>query len=211
MNLNKRKSGMRWASMERSGERAARPSILDNQKVERRTRGRLQELRPETPRTERAVNVRDHAPRRAGSAHPFGVRLLEEGVVLAAGLSLILRNGIGQIAGWIRDSRDRVMSLGSEFPPWHETPLEPLEEELWQEEEKPRKREVVRLNDAIEDLEPLQEEETLDPIEQAPLRLEVERNKVYRLDAEEEGLPDEQLEDQAGALRARLSEASRLG
>ncbi len=227
MNLNKRKLGARWNGLERvterSVERVGRPSILDNQKIERKSPGRLQNIQPETGRTERSTVMRESVRRRPTVAtNPFGVRLLEEGVVLAAGLSLILKNGIGHIAGWIRDGREKVSGFGSGPRPWdHEAldarpwdPEEPVEEgdePIWRGEMETMDAMPVRMIGRAIPRDSFQEEESDDASLESPLRQEVERNKVQKLDAEEDGLPDELLEDQAGALRARLTDASRLG
>ncbi|MBF0614018.1 MAG: hypothetical protein HQL92_02565 [Magnetococcales bacterium] len=220
MHANKRKSATRWVTAERTHSRFGRPSILENQKVQPRTRNRLQEILPEANRMERAASVaRENGRRRAAAAsshtHPFGVRLLEEGVVLAAGLSMMFRNSFEQIVTWFRESRDKLWKPADKTPyAWEPEPLEEprdtLEEEVW---------------DGDRDLHMLDEFDDAHPPEpqpmasakpswfdflKSPLRRDVEQHKVYSLDVEEQDLPDEELEDQAGALRTRLGGASRL-
>ncbi|MBF0340125.1 MAG: hypothetical protein HQL95_04075 [Magnetococcales bacterium] len=221
MNLNRRKIAGRGNTLERitverSGERKGRSSVLANQKIEPRTRGRLQEIRMEIPR-ERSPASREPVVRRraasTGNAHPLGVRLLEGGVVLAAGLSMFVKNGIGQITGWIREGRDLVSGVGgSGSRPWEREEVEEQEREegIWHGEEESDNSAHLRVIGRPEGLTGL-EEGHVSPIQESPLRAEVERTKVQRLDAEEEGLPDEQLEDQAGALRARVTDALRQG
>ncbi|MEO5346344.1 MAG: hypothetical protein H7834_08205 [Magnetococcus sp. YQC-9] len=225
MNLNKRKPAIRPSSnerllAERNVERGGRPSILDNQKIEPRMRHRLQEIQQEGARIEqRAQQVARESLRRrtalAASAgeHPLGVRLLEGGVVLAAGLSLMIRNGFGQIAGLIRDGRDRVSGLTRRRPrPWEieEQPVEEPEEEMWHREEGGSHGGSVRVI-GLTGVGDAGTTGSMQTALQSPLRQEVERTKVQRLDAEEQDLPEEHLEDQLGALRARLTSLSRPG
>ncbi|GAB0057778.1 hypothetical protein SIID45300_02110 [Candidatus Magnetaquicoccaceae bacterium FCR-1] len=219
MNLNKRKPGCRSTSNERLlAERAGRPSILDNQKIEPRQRVRLHEIRQEGARIEQRAQqqaARETQKRRSALAasageHPFGVRLLEGGIVLAAGITLMFRNGMDHVADWIRDGRDMMVGLTRRRPrPWElEETLEEQEESVWHRDDGDEHGGSVRL------IGQTGHDPSLDAISetagvQSPLRPEVERTKVQRLDAEEEGLPDDHLEDQIGALRARLSTLSR--
>ncbi|MEO5333753.1 MAG: hypothetical protein H7839_17210 [Magnetococcus sp. YQC-5] len=232
INLNKRKLSSRWAggfrlTGERHGERS-RPSVLANQKVQKRLRGKT-ELRvvqaPEQTvdnlRNERTPTVNKEITRRRSSAtfsHPLGVRLLEGGVVLAAGLSLIIKNGISQIAGWIREGRDIVKGSDTDIRyAWHDDAHhEENEEGIWdghdcEEESNVATQSACDQNSSVNpDHSPqlLAQESDLDQT-LSPLRKEVEFIKVQMLDAEENGIPDEELDDQAGALRARISESAR--
>ncbi|MBF0189950.1 MAG: hypothetical protein HQL99_02245 [Magnetococcales bacterium] len=220
MHANKRKQGGRAngydRTTERVGERPARASILANQNIQPRIPGKLQGLRSEITRNEQRSQTREAVRRRAGvtSANPpIGVRLFEEGVVIAAGLSLIVKNGISHIAGWIRDGRELVSGYGQSRPrPWEREMVEESEEEIWRDEgQTPQGGGLRLIGRPLEDDFRTEESESLGDHTESPLRHEVERNKIHSLDAEEEGLSEEQLEDQAGALRARLNDASRLG
>ncbi|MBF0428170.1 MAG: hypothetical protein HQL94_04545 [Magnetococcales bacterium] len=201
-NLNKRKQGARWSAIVRIPERTSggRPSVLAQQKVERRVRKKTQESVCE----ERTPCVREVPRRRAValSVHPLGMRLLEGGVVLAAGISLIVKNGISHLAGWIRDGRERVSGSDEEkYASWEEDVGEESEEGIWEGGD------VERTGNGV--TKSLRVAENLSMLPPLPLREEVEFNKVQLLDAEEDGLPEEELDDQAGALRARLSDPSR--
>ncbi|MBF0165357.1 MAG: hypothetical protein HQM01_12815 [Magnetococcales bacterium] len=223
MNLNKRKPGFRLASNERLPaerivERSGRRSILDNQKIEPRQRVRLNEVRQEGARIEqRAQQVARETQKRRTTAlaasageHPFGVRLLEGGVVLAAGITSMFRDGMDHVVGWIRNGREMVVGMTRRRPrPWElEETVEELEESVWHRDEGGEHGGSVRLIGRAEHDEPVEIASGATGL-QSPLRPEVERTKVQRLDAEEEGLPDDHLEDQIGALRARLSTLSR--
>ncbi|MBF0271349.1 MAG: hypothetical protein HQL98_04605 [Magnetococcales bacterium] len=218
MNVNKRKQSVRGNGYDRSTERSerpGRPSILANQNIQPKKGNRLQEIHLAASRVERSQG-RDAVRRRpvvTSPSQPIGVRLFEEGVVIAAGLSLIVKNGISHIAGWIRDGRELVSGYGqSRSQPWDREMVEEPEEEIWRDDAQTMQGGALRLigRPAEDDSLPDESESLCDATE-SPLRQEVERNKVQSLDAEEQGLSEEQLEDQAGALRARLHDASRLG
>ncbi|MBF0179449.1 MAG: hypothetical protein HQM03_05405 [Magnetococcales bacterium] len=163
--------------------------MLDHQKVQPRERIRQPESRMESgrPTEQRPAPTRENIRHRADAAGlPLTTRLLEGGVVLAVGLSLFVKNGISHITGWIREGREMVSGFeGIKRFEWHESPAdEQYDEEIWDDADTPPPVSTAR-------------------------RETKEVNKMYTLDNEEQELPPEELEDQAGALRARFSTASR--
>ncbi len=223
INSNKRKSGAQWSvierlSFDRFGERSGgRPSVLANQKVQKRSRLKKTELHVEGVRVDSYPTARELNKRRPGNAHPLGVRLLEEGVVLAANLSLIIKNSITHIAGWMREGREVDQDIDANDMHYAWEGEEEREEGIWdgdvEEDDIPVEPLLVShvessapRDGANFDTEP---EIKLSMRSDSPLRDEVELNKVNRLDAEEDGLPVEELDDQAGALRAMFSDSTR--
>ncbi|MBF0128073.1 MAG: hypothetical protein HQM02_12800 [Magnetococcales bacterium] len=210
--LNKRKQGALWHVVERfAGDRPfERPSVLDKQKIDRRSRGKCQDSRPES-RMDPPLSAKDAIRRRYANAHPLAVsRLLEGGVVLAAGLSLIVKNGISNIAGWIREGREMVSGSEAEMRyEWRNAHGEELEEGIWDGDEGQESSHRVHNPDLEHVAAPPEVDDPMVLPSASTLRVEKELNKVSLLDAEEDGLPTEELEDQAGALRAMFSESSR--
>lgn len=228
INQNKRKIGARWSVLdritpERGSERlGGRPSVLSNQRVLRRSR-KLSDGRLETVRADRMQVAKEMTRRRFGaSSHPFGVRLLEGGVFLAAGISLIVKNGIGHIAGWIRDGREMVS--GSDAALGYAWAGEENEEGIWDGDDGKENSQYAtesgwgsdhpesNASDSLvagSDLYNKEPDLGFSLVPEASLREEVEIKKVNRLDAEEDGLPAEELDDQAGALRAMFSDSVR--
>ncbi|MBF0294416.1 MAG: hypothetical protein HQL96_04445 [Magnetococcales bacterium] len=186
MNISiRRKPG---ASRNFTARIGGRQSVLDHQQIKPRDRNRAPESRMESGRVavQRPAPTRDNIRHRAEAAGlPLTTRLLEGGVVLAAGLSLFVKNGFGHITGWIREGREMVSGFeGIKRFEWHEHhPDEEYDEEIWDDTDTPP------------------------PVSTAH-RETKEVSKMHKLDTEEHELPPEELEDQAGALRARFSSAS---
>lgn len=219
INLNKRKQGARWSVADRvPGIRLAersgpRLSVLANQKVQRRIRHRELESHVETSRPERThPPVRETLKKRPVFFYPIGVRLLEGGVVLAAGLSLIVKNGISQIAGWIREGKEKVTGSDANVHGFNdEWEGEENEEGIWDGDdgEKTIGSAAEFSWDRTKPSTPQVASQDCSVLSDASIREDVELNKVHMLDVEEDGLPEEELVDQAGALRARLSDSVR--
>lgn len=164
------KNGRRWEG---------RPSVLANQKVEKRIRNKVNSV--VTKYTESVPVVRRQRLWNNFSGRDIGLRALEGGVFLVAGIGMIAKTGLESLFGLFRNSREENGNFA-----------------------------VIENNDNCygnDRVEPELEGASRPPlVETNDLRENVEEMKVITLHEEETGLPSELLDDQAGALRSLVLE-----
>lgn len=157
-----------------------RLSILANQKVERRVRKINTGLvkHADTLPVVRRNRIWDQF-----SGRDIGLRALEGGVILVAGISMLAKNSLDSLIGMFREGREAVGNfsvLSDDLVGFEDDRVEPA----WEPEA-----------DGF-----LPSDETHDLLEV------VEERKMNTLLEEETGLSSEVLDDQAGALRSLITD-----
>ena len=219
MNNSKRKPSARRVQTRRGikGRHwAGKPSILENQNVSRRTR-----------KTPLVVDAPQKEHTHIGNTNGWGTeyqsgewrdRFLEGGFFLAAGLSSVVKNGVDHVVSWVKGGREAVESVAipqikfglpdkneSLSPDRVEPELEPGYDE-GQNGEWLLDSEKIQPDQIAADLAQLQQLPDEPSIPAAELiRDSFEWSKMDSQDQEEFGLGEEELDDQAGALRSLFS------
>ncbi|MBF0147584.1 MAG: hypothetical protein HQL84_15670 [Magnetococcales bacterium] len=158
-----------------------KPSILANQKVERRIRKVAPAL---TAKQSDAIPVmRKQRSWQRISGKDLGLRALEGSVYLVAGLSMFARNSLESLIGMFRNSREAMNQFA----------LLPQEE-------------IGYADDDRVEPEMLTEPGFTPSFDTVDPRNIVEEQKMTFLQEEEFGLPSDVLDDQAGALRSLISD-----
>jgi hypothetical protein len=194
-----------------------KPSILENQTVHRRNKKAAWRT---DPVSDGFSNLKNAATGWGADDHggEWRSRFLEGGFFIAAGLSDVIKNGMDHLLCLVKGGREAVESvnippLGSILPDKNE-PLYPdrVEPDLEPGYDEERNSEWLLNSEEIPVDEDLASQSELQQFSEEPLmpdskelRESFEWSKMDSQDQEEFGLGDEELEDQAGALRSMFS------
>lgn len=206
MSWSKPKSSARRISALSKNEgrrRPVKPSVLDNQRVQPRVRNKLVSKKTEsnTPRL---------FSRRSGAAYQYFARgALEKAFLLLAGLSIVIKSGLDFLVDLLLSGRELFVRMKSDDYTFDEEEMpegDRLEPEMDPELDLGADSVLepnIDLGTYFEN-EKSEEDVNWDSRSEVP-REDIERSKMTVLENEEEDLPDELLEDQAGALRSLFS------
>jgi hypothetical protein len=216
---SKRKQPQRRDQLKRAvkGRRwAGKASILENQNVHRRNK--KTGWSPIATQKEQANSRVDAGWGGESQSGEWRARFLEGGFIIAAGLSDVVKNGMDHLLGLMRGGRDAVENVS--IPPINfklsnendslasdrvEPELEPGYDE-GQNGEWLLDSEKIQPDQIAADLAQLQQLPDEPSIPAAELiRDSFEWSKMDSQDQEEFGLGEEELDDQAGALRSLFS------
>jgi hypothetical protein len=193
-----------------------KPSILDNQNVSRRNK--KSSWGAKSLSNNQAGGRID--PGWGGDPHggEWRTRFLEGSFVIAAGISNVVKNGVDQLTDWVKGGRQAVENVSipplkfaqpdqndSLSPDRVEPEMEPGYDgggvEVWQQD--PGEDQIDENLMLPEDFQPLSDQK---PVTASDLlRDNFEWSKMDSQDQEELGLDEEELVDQAGALRSMFS------
>ena len=193
-----------------------KPSILDNQHVNRRKKKPIWMSNP-LPEKKRQ-NV-EYVPGLGSEAYSgeWRARLLDGGFFLAAGLSNVVKNGVDHLVSWVRGGREVVENvqipqikldfLAGEESNQHDRVEPELEPRYDTDENAEWLLEIAASHENSQEspVDMVQEPDAKPVTVSDLLRNNFEWSKMDSQDQEEVGLEDEILEDQAGALRSMFS------
>lgn len=207
MSWTKLKPARRIPSTRSADERRRRgsgkPSILQNQKVYRRVRKKIATSKIENEPQARST----HTPS-TGFSSSFMIRILEGVLILAAATSMAAKSLFELTKRWWGDGMEAAKQVrwtpNNQHDETREERLEPALEndgnDHWYSDPGLADDPTIPLNG---DDTPFLEEEAA--ATENFFREEVEKKKITHLEIEEEGISEEALEDQASALRAKIS------
>ncbi|MBF0109198.1 MAG: hypothetical protein HQL76_08490 [Magnetococcales bacterium] len=167
-----------------------KPSVLANQKVERRVRKTMASASSARQGESLPVTRKQRSWQRF-SGRDLGLRALEGSVYLVAGLSLLARNSLESLFGMFRNDPNEMYPAS--YP--YQEGLDPFQSN----QDLSDLADPERIEPELPG-DPDPSEEFFDP------RDHVEERKIFTLQEEEVGLSSDILEDQAGALRSLIAE-----
>jgi hypothetical protein len=193
--------GRRWAG---------KASVLDNQKVQKRKKaswGATGPVSEDKASLRGAANwgTEDHSGE-------WRSRFLEGGFFLAAGLSNVVKNGVDHLVGWVKGGCEAVenvsipplgLGLSDDIESLTSDRVEPDLESGYDEAQGADwllNHEETQIDDSLTS----PDDAMLSP-DHDILRDNIEWSKMHSQDQEESGLEEDELYDQAGALRSMFS------